>query len=152
MSEYANRGAMRRSKRLQVVLALAKRKEDEALKAMQASQRNLNQQQEKLQELISYQQEYQQSLRQAFSSGATAANCATYQHFLSQVGGAIEQQNQVIRLAEEQLNNAKLHWQSLYEKQKGMSGLIDRFKDEEDREIDKKEQQMIDELSQRKKP
>lgn len=142
---------MRRSKRLQVVLELAKRKEDEALKAMQSSQNNLNQQNEKLQELIRYQQEYQQALRDAFSTGATAANCATYQHFLSQVGGAIEQQQLVVTLAEEQLNKARKHWQSLYEKQKGMGGLIDRFRDEEDLEIEKKEQKMIDELSQRKR-
>lgn len=142
---------MRRSKRLQVVLELAKRKEDEALKAMQASQTNLNQQNEKLQELVRYQQEYQQALRNAFSSGATAANCATYQHFLSQVGGAIEQQQLVVTLAEEQLDKARKHWQSLYEKQKGMGGLIDRFRDEEDVEIEKKEQKMIDELSQRKR-
>lgn len=142
---------MRRSKRLQVVLELAKRKEDEALKAMQAAQSSLNQQRAKLQELIQYQQEYQQALRDAFSTGATAANCATYQHFLSQVGGAIEQQQKAVTLAEEQFSKARLHWQSLYEKQKGMDGLIDRFRDEEDREIDKKEQQMIDELSQRKR-
>lgn len=142
---------MRRSKRLQVVLELAKRKEDEALKAMQSSQNNLNQQNEKLQELIRYQQEYQQALRDAFSTGATAANCATYQHFLSQVGGAIEQQQLVVTLAEEQLDKARKHWQSLYEKQKGMGGLIDRFRDEEDLEIEKKEQKMIDELSQRKR-
>ncbi|MFD2229914.1 flagellar export protein FliJ [Alkalimarinus sediminis] len=142
---------MRRSKRLQVVLELAKRKEDEALKAMQASQQNLRMQHDKLQELIRYQQEYQQALRDAFSTGATAANCATYQHFLSQVGGAIEQQQQVVSLAEEQLNKAKEHWQTLYEKQKGMGGLIDRFRDEEDLEIEKKEQKMIDELSQRKR-
>ena len=142
---------MRRSKRLQVVLELAKRKEDEALKAMQSSQNNLNQQNEKLQELIRYQEEYQQALRDAFSTGATAANCATYQHFLSQVGGAIEQQQLVVTLAEEQLDKARKHWQSLYEKQKGMGGLIDRFRDEEDLEIEKKEQKMIDELSQRKR-
>ncbi|UZE94959.1 flagellar export protein FliJ [Alkalimarinus alittae] len=142
---------MRRSKRLQVVLELAKRKEDEALKAMQSSQNNLNQQHQQLQELTRYQQEYQQALRDAFSTGATAANCATYQHFLSQVGSAIEQQQRVVTLAEEQFNKARLHWQSLYEKQKGMGGLIDRFRDEEDRALDKKEQQMIDELSQRKR-
>ncbi|WP_250657655.1 flagellar export protein FliJ [Alkalimarinus coralli] len=142
---------MRRSKRLQVVLELAKRKEDEALKAMQTAQSSLNQQRAKLQELIQYQQEYQQALRDAFSTGATAENCATYQHFLSQVGGAIEQQQKAVTLAEEQFSKARLHWQSLYEKQKGMDGLIDRFRDEEDREIDKKEQQMIDELSQRKR-
>ena len=142
---------MRRSKRLQVVLDLAKRKEDEALKAMQASQGNLKQQQDKLQELVQYQQEYQQALRNAFSTGATAANCATYQHFLTQVGGAIEQQQLVVTLAEEQLNKVRLHWQSLYEKQKGMGGLIDRFRDEEDQALEKKEQKMIDELSQRKR-
>ncbi len=142
---------MRRSKRLQVVLELAKRNEDAALKVMQSSQNNLNQQHEKMQELVRYQQEYQQALRDAFSSGATAANCATYQHFLSQVGGAIEQQQLVVTLAEEQLDKARKHWQSLYEKQKGMGGLIDRFRDEEDLDLEKKEQKMIDEISQRKR-
>lgn len=142
---------MRRSKRLQVVLALAQRKEDEALKVMQVAQQNLNQQNNKLNELIQYQKEYQQALREAYKGGATAASCATYQHFLSQVGGAIDQQQSVVTLAEEQLNKTRELWRAVHEKQRGMGSLIDRFRDEEDREIDKKEQKMIDELSQRKR-
>ncbi len=142
---------MRRSKRLQVVLALAQRKEEDALKAMQSAQNTLTQQNQKLQELVQYQQEYQQALREAYQNGATAASCSTYQHFLSQVGGAIEQQQQITLLAEQQLMKSRQHWQTLHEKQRGMGDLIDRFREEEDKALDKREQKMIDELSQRKR-
>lgn len=142
---------MRRSKRLQVVLELAQRREDVALKAMQIAQVSLNNQTQKLQELTQYQRDYQQALREAYKTHATAESCATYQHFLAQVGNAIEQQQQTVALAEQQFANVRKHWLSLHEKQQGMGGLIDRFRDEEDRESDKKEQKMIDELSQRKR-
>lgn len=142
---------MRRSKRLQVVLDLAKRKEEEALKALQVAQGSLNKQNHKLQELTQYQRDYQQALRDAYKTHATAESCATYQHFLAQVGDAIEQQQQAVALAEQQFDNVRMHWLTLHEKQQGMGGLIDRFRDEEDRELDKKEQKMIDELSQRKR-
>ena len=143
---------MRRSKRLQVVLDLAKRKEDEALKALQVAQGSLIAQKQKLQELTQYQRDYQQSLREAYQTQATAESCATYQHFLAQVGDAIEQQQHVVELAEEQFDKVRKHWLTLHEKQQGMGSLIDRFRDEEDKELDKKEQKMIDELSQRKRP
>ena len=140
---------MRRSKRLQVVLDLAKRKEEEALKALQIAQGSLSNQNQKLQELTQYQRDYQQSLRDAYQTHATAESCATYQHFLAQVGAAIEQQQQAVALAEQQFDKVRVHWLALHEKQQGMGSLIDRFRDEEDKELDKKEQKMIDELSQR---
>lgn len=142
---------MRRSKRLQVVLDLAKRKEDEALKALQVAQSSLASQNQKLSELTQYQRDYQQSLREAYQTHATADSCATYQHFLAQVGDAIEQQQQTVALAEQQFDQVRIHWLTLHEKQQGMGSLIDRFRDEEDKELDKKEQKMIDELSQRKR-
>jgi flagellar FliJ protein len=73
-----------------------------------------------------------------------AVNLQANLHFLSQVDAAINQQENVLKIADREFNTARGIWMALHQKRKGMADLILNYKKEESAEADKKEQQQIE--------
>lgn len=142
---------MKRSQRMSLVLDLAKRKEDTALKALQKANAYVAEQKKMLDDLSGYQAEYLDRIRSEGGAGLSVARMQSYQNFLSQLSTAIAQQKQMLASAEQKALEVRRQWQLLHEKQRGMRKFVDQCVEEEVKAADKKEQQMIDELSQRKR-
>ena len=62
----------------------------------------------------------------------------------NQVDAAINQQEGVLQIAEQELSKAMQTWTVLHQKRKGMADLIEGYKQQEMSVLDKKEQQQIE--------
>ncbi len=138
---------MKRSQRLTIVLELAQRKEDAALKHLRQAQTQLQQQQEQLDQLIQYQTEYHQQIRQSSQVALSASSYQSSQHFLSQLGAAIVQQQSKVEFCQSEFEAYRGQWQQLHQKKKGMDDFIVQCQQVEQAQVDKREQKEMDEMS-----
>ena len=138
---------MKRSERLKIVLELAQRKEETALKQLRDAQSALHAQQQQLSQLVQYQVEYQQQLRQTSTTPLRASQYQSSQHFLSQLGLAIEQQQAKIEFCEAEMEAYRSQWQQLHQKTQGMDDFILQCRQKEQAEFDEREQIEMDELA-----
>lgn len=72
-----------------------------------------------------------------------------YQHFLNQLETAVGQQRQSLAWHQNNLNRARETWQQAYARVEGLRKLVQRYIDEARQLEDKREQKLLDELSQR---
>lgn len=134
---------MKRSKRMQVVLDLARRDEEAAAESYEHAKRDLQGEVDQLNQTTRYYQEY------ASSSGVKGSqvNINTLEHsrlFLQRLSEIIELLKQQVALKEGVVQQKKDVWYKCHLRSKSLSDLIDRYKKEEEIEYDKKEQKVID--------
>jgi flagellar FliJ protein len=72
-----------------------------------------------------------------------------YHGFLAQLDTAIDQQRQSLAWHQKNLDNARDAWQQAFAKVEGLRKLVQRYREEAQRLEDKREQKLLDELSQR---
>ena len=72
-----------------------------------------------------------------------------YQRFLSQLDVAIAQQQQAVNWHRNNLDKVREVWQQRYARLEGLRKLVQRYLDEARLAEDKREQKLLDELSQR---
>jgi len=121
----------KRSGRLQPVARLAEDKEQRAVRKLGESRQNMWQQQQHLQELESYRIEYMEQLQDAARSGMKAAQLRHYQSFVSKLSEAIEQQQKVILVAEQDVERALNSWVHTRNKVKIVGSVISICQKEE---------------------
>ena len=83
------------------------------------------------------------------SQGVSGSWLLGYQRFLSQLDTAVAQQHQSLVWHQTNLNNARATWQQAYARVEGLRKLVQRYRDEARMLEDKREQKLLDELSQR---
>ena len=141
---------MKRSRRLQPVLKIAKLKVMQGAKAMAYMSHKLKQENERLEQLQQYQQEYWQGMVDAGRKGITAQNLKLYSTFTQNVDTAIgHQKNQIVHV-ENQLQQVRQYWQTLDAKHKGLGKMVDKIKLEELKVEQRFEQREMDELQLRR--
>ena len=138
-----------RSERLSVVLGLAERQKEAADRYLAESQQRLQHAETQLIQLQDYMLEYQQQFTQAGQRGLTTDQLRQHQAFIGRLEQAMRQQHETIRVARQQLEQVKQYWQSVYARYKGIQKLTDKAVYSEQAVRDKREQQAIDERSQR---
>jgi len=138
-----------RSQRLGVVLGLAERQKEAADRYLAESQQRLQHAETQLVQLQDYMLEYQQQFTQAGQRGLTTDQLRQHQAFIGRLEQAMRQQHETIRVARQQLEQVKQYWQSVYARYKGIQKLTDKAVCSEQLVRDKREQQAIDERSQR---
>lgn len=139
-----------RSKRLGVVLDLASRQKEAADRYLADSQQRLRHAETQLIQLQDYMLEYQQQFTQAGQQGLTTDQLRQHQAFIGRLEEAMRQQHETIKVARQQLEQVKQYWQSVYARYKGIDKLTTKAKITEQQVMDKREQQAIDERSQRR--
>ena len=72
-----------------------------------------------------------------------------YQYFLGQLETAVGQQRQSLVWHQNNLDKARETWQQAYARVEGLRKLVQRYADEARQLEDKREQKLMDELSQR---
>ncbi|PAU81412.1 flagellar export protein FliJ [Halovibrio salipaludis] len=137
----------RRSQRLQVVLDMEDRQEQAARERFQAAQQALAEQQQRLDELERYHEEYQHQIRAEASGTTSAARLQAGQQFISQLVAAIAQQQQQVDRYRATAEEAREQWQAARQRREGMARYIETCRRREAREDERREQKALDEAA-----
>lgn len=140
---------MLRSRRLEVVLSLEERKEQEALERMGEARKLVEQQREQVQNLNRYQQEYRDQIRNSQQGVVQVSRLQAWQAFIAQLDQVIRQQQKQLEQAEQVFEARKQEWQQAWERRRGMEKYIETCRQQEQREQDLREQKLSDEAAGR---
>lgn len=140
---------MLRSRRLEVVLSLEERKEQEALERMGEARKLVEQQREQVQNLNRYQQEYRDQIRNSQQGVVQVSRLQAWQAFIAQLDQVIRQQQKQLEQAEQVFEACKQEWQQAWERRRGMEKYIETCRQQEQREQDLREQKLSDEAAGR---
>lgn len=140
---------MLRSKRLEVVLTLEQRREQEALALMAKTQERCQTMQQRLDDLNQYQQDYRAQMRESQQGVVAVSRLQVWQAFIAQLEQVIEQQQQQVTQVNATLEERRKNWRQAYERQRGMEKFIASCREQEQRESDSREQKIQDEAAAR---
>jgi len=135
-----------RAKRMQVVLTLAERQEDEAAKKLSQFREQLAQEERQLVELRDYANQYlhaQGELRQ----GVHAHELINYSSFINRLNEACREQETKVERYKVMLDSLQQQWRIKHQKRKSIEELIARLHKEDNLLLDKRLQKELDELS-----
>ncbi len=138
-----------RAARLTPVVEMAENAERQAAQRLGQFQQQVNLAQAKLAELDRFREDYQLQWIDRGGQGVSGSWLVNYQRFLGQLESAMTQQRQSLAWHQNNLNNARGTWQQAYARVEGLRKLVQRYIDEARKIEDKREQKLLDELSQR---
>lgn len=141
--------AQSRAARLAPVVDMAERAEREAALQLGHAQGLLRQAEVQLGDLERYRGDYQQQWISEGQRGVSGQWLMNYQRFLSQLETAIGQQRNSVDWHRVNMQKVRDVWQQRYARLEGLRKLVKRYQDEARMAEDKREQKLLDELSQR---
>lgn len=141
--------AQSRAARLAPVVAMAERAEREAAMQLGHCQGLLRQAEVQLGDLERYRGDYQQQWINEGQHGVSGQWLMNYQRFLTQLETAIGQQRNSVDWHRTNMDKVRETWQQRYARLEGLRKLVKRYQDEARMAEDKREQKLLDELSQR---
>jgi flagellar FliJ protein len=141
--------AQTRASRLAPVVDMAESAEKTAAQRLGHFQGQVRLAENKLGELEKFRADYQQQWIDKGSVGVSGQWLMNYQRFLNQLETAVSQQRQSLTWHQNNLNKARGEWQKAYARVEGLRKLVQRYIDEARAVEDKREQKLLDELSQR---
>lgn len=138
-----------RAARLAPVVEMAEKAERTAAQRLGHFQGQMRLAEAKLQELEQFRMNYQQQWINNGTQGVSGQWLMNYQRFLNQLETAVGQQRKSLAWHQNNLNNARDAWQKAYARVEGLRKLVMRYMAEARALEDKREQRLLDELSQR---
>jgi flagellar FliJ protein len=141
--------AQSRAGRLAPVVEMAEKAEKTAVQRLGHFQGQVRLSENKLAELEKFRSDYQQQWIDKGAHGVSGQWLMNYQRFLNQLETAVSQQRQSLNWHQNNLNKARGEWQKAYARVEGLRKLVQRYIDEARALEDKREQKLLDELSQR---
>jgi flagellar FliJ protein len=141
--------AQSRAARLAPVVEMAERAEREAALQLGHCQGLLRQAEVQLGDLERYRGDYQQQWISEGQRGVSGQWLMNYQRFLTQLETAIGQQRNSVDWHRANMEKVREVWQQRYARMEGLRKLVKRYQDEARLAEDKREQKLLDELSQR---
>lgn len=133
-----------RSRKIGKVAALAASEERRFGEQAGRSQRELNEQQDRLGELNAYRHDYSRS--GPGGEGVSAAHWQDYQDFLNRLDKAIRAQQQIVQDCEQTVASHRQRWLAKRRKRESLERVIDKYKVQESAYAEKLEQKMLDDL------
>lgn len=134
---------------MRVVVDLALHKANEAMKAVAYVQNQLRSDQEQLEQLHQYLEEYRSSSRTHGTQGISVQQFRIYNDFADNVERAIGQQQQQVATVQGQLSQLREHWRKLDARHQGLEKLLNKILLEEDAVAQRQEQKEQDEFASR---
>lgn len=141
--------ASNRSSRLAPVVDMAEKAEKTAVQRLGYFQGQVRLAESKLGDLERFRGEYQQQWIERGTKGVSGQWLMGYQGFLNQLETAVDQQRQSLVWHQTNLDRARESWQQAFARVEGLRKLVQRYIDEARAIEDKREQKLLDELSQR---
>ena len=123
-------------------------REDEAARAFEEANQAYRQQQQQLNELRRYREEYQNQMMDMGAGGITAARFNQFRGFLAKLDQAIKQQEQAVAQVGQECERRRQVWLEARAKTQIMDKVVDRALDEEARREERAEQKAVDEMAQ----
>jgi len=141
--------AVSRAARLAPVVEMAEQAEKTAVQRLGYFQGQVKVAESKLADLDAFRLDYQEQWIVCGSDGVSGQWLLGYHGFLAQLDTAIDQQRQSLVWHQNNLIKARDAWQQAFAKVEGLRKLVQRYREEAQRLEDKREQKLLDELSQR---
>jgi len=141
--------AVSRAARLAPVVEMAEQAEKTAVQRLGYFQGQVKVAESKLADLDAFRLDYQEQWIVRGSDGVSGQWLLGYHGFLAQLDTAIDQQRQSLAWHQNNLIKARDAWQQAFAKVEGLRKLVQRYREEAQRLEDKREQRLLDELSQR---
>jgi len=141
---------MSRLKRLNPIMDLAEKRENEAVQALGRSQQKLDEARKGLSSLRSFRENYAARFHQSGTKGLGVRQLNEYRAFLNKINAAIAEQERVVQSSETELQARKAAWEEAHRHTLGMQKIIDKLRAEESRQAQKKEQVELDERASRR--
>lgn len=138
-----------RTKKLQPVVSHVDKNEQNAMQAVAFSQQQLQLQQEILQKLYDYKQEYIDGQGQQGQVSCSALQLQEFNRFLAQLDETIRKQQQVVDMAEREVEIKRLKWQDQRSRSQAMHKVVDRIQAIEQHHVERNEQKFMDEIALR---
>jgi flagellar protein FliJ len=140
---------MKRAQRLEMVQNVVDDQERRRAEALALSERRVAESEAKMAELQSYLDSYLRGFAERAVSGIDAVMARDYQAFLARLEEAVRQQNQIVTRARAQRDGERQNWQGAAQRAEAVGQMVKRFRTEEERAADRREQVESDERSQR---
>ena len=141
--------ALSRAAPLAPVVDMAEKAEKTAVQRLGYFQGQVKVAESKLADLNAFRLDYSQQWIVRGSTGVTGQWLLGFQGFLAQLDTAVDQQRQSLQWHQNNLDKARDAWQQAFARVEGLRKLVQRYRDEAQRAEDKREQKLLDELSQR---
>ncbi|MDB6049963.1 MAG: Flagellar protein FliJ [Pseudomonas sp.] len=141
--------AQSRAVRLAPVVDMAEKAERAAVQRLGHFQGQVKLAETKLGDLERFRTDYQKQWQEKGAHGVSGQWLMNYQSFLNQLETAVSQQRQSLAWHQTNLDKARGAWQQCYARVEGLRKLVQRYIDEARQLEDKREQKLLDELSQR---
>lgn len=143
---------MTRSKRMIPVVKVAENREQAAARSLGEVQQRLAAQQCKLEELVTYRDQYSSEFQQRSGQGMGVARLQDYRVFLARLNEAIQQQQQVVERCQQDCERQRRYWMSTRTRTQALGKVVDRYHREEQHLLERREQHASDERAQRTRP
>jgi flagellar FliJ protein len=140
---------MTRTKRIEPVQTLFDDNERRLAQSLAAYERRARDSETKLTELERYRTEYEKQFTQSAGRGMGVAELRDYQAFLARLTEAIRQQRTLTQRAQIERDAERQRWQEAARRAKALGYVVDGWKAEERRTLDKRDQRETDERAQR---
>ena len=141
---------MTRTKKLKPVVQHVENKEQNALQAVAFSQRQLEQQQLRLQQLIAYREDYASRHEQGKPVLYQANQLKEFNRFVHQLDDTIQQQEQLVALAAREVEFKRQAWKLTRSRSDAMHKVVDRLQQQERDQEQRTEQKTMDEIALRR--
>ena len=135
---------MQRSKKLQPVANLAKLNERSAAKQHGSVLRELKKQENQLDELINYRNQYLTAFKTASESGLSAIQMQDYRIFLQRLEDAIQQQQQNVINGRENTQSSQTKWTDTRNQSKMINKVVENRQQVENQQVKKREQREVE--------
>lgn len=136
------------SKRFKPVQRVAESQEQKAAKAFGQSQRQMQDQEARLEELKQYHREYLQRFEETSRLGMSAVQLHEYRAFLAKLETAIKEQERIVRASQQNRSNHMANWQQKHMRTQVLDKVVARYTDAESKTNETREQKESDERSQ----
>jgi flagellar FliJ protein len=137
-----------KSKRMEPVTRVADQRERQAAVEMAEFRRFLDAQQAKLDELNTYRNDYARHFEQAGRGGMDAARMADYRRILARLNDAIAYQEKRLISLHSDYEQVRRRWTDTRTRAAALDKVMERYRSDERREEDRREQGELDERSQ----
>lgn len=141
---------MSKSKRLAPVIKFSNSREREAAKELAKYKDVLGEQQDSLNALLAYRNEYRRRFHSGNEHGVDAGKLRDYRVFLGRLADAINQQQQRVYRAQADYQEQRRRWLASREKQRALDKVLVRYRRQELAREERQEQEENDDRAQRR--
>jgi flagellar protein FliJ len=139
---------MMKSKRFEPIQEIASTSAKDLSRAMGEAGRKVAELEHKLQQLQTYRDDYTKNSSQSGSS-MDAVKLQNYRSFLDRLGDAMRQQQKLLEHARAEYEKKRADWSEKRVEAESLGRVVERFRKEERREVDQREQREGDDAAMR---